>query len=255
MALLPATALGATLDGSGGAGIGGLAPTKAPPKHTPAPPSKHAKGKWLRGFELTEYWPAPEAWFVGKAVQAPGLSASHRIDWLYSATGVSMQGEGIGLDGKLYHIDSLGDAGWVTLAGASTAAAAGFTAGAPYWRAGAYWRNRKGGVTFPLLAGGWSAGKGRKYVPLPGVTFAAGASLPLKYYQSIAVDPGVIPLGSRVYIPAYRNDGHGGWFVAQDTGGAIGGRHVDVFRSPPSAPNIYGQLLEDQRVYVIRPHH
>jgi 3D (Asp-Asp-Asp) domain-containing protein len=241
--------------GSGGAGIGGLAPTKSPPKHIPPPPSKHAKGKWLNGFELTEYWPAPEAWFVGKLVQAPGLADQHRIDWLYSATGVSMQGEGIGLDGKLYHIASLGDAGWVTLDGSSTAAASGFSGGAPYWRAGGYWRTRKGGVTFPLLAGGWSAGKGRKYVPLPGVSFAAGPSLPLKYYQSIAVDPGVIPLGSRVYIPAYRHDGYGGWFVAQDTGGAIGGHHIDVFRSPPRASSGYGQLLERQRVYVIRSHH
>ena len=45
----------------------------------------------------------------------------------------------------------------------------------------------------------------------------------------------MIPLGSRVYIPAYRHDGHGGWFVAQDTGGAIGGRHIDVFRPPPAS--------------------
>ncbi len=59
-----------------------------------------------------------------------------------------------------------------------------------------------------------------QYVPLTTSAFAAGASLPLRYYQSIAVDPDVIPLGSRVYVPAYRNDGHGGWFIAQDTGGA-----------------------------------
>jgi 3D (Asp-Asp-Asp) domain-containing protein len=242
--------------GSGGAGIGsgGLAPNAPPPSHIPPPPSKKAKGRWLNGFELTEYWPAPESWFVGKLVSAPGLSGLHRIDWLYSATGVSMQGEGLGLDGKLYHIDSLGNAGWVTASGGSTAAAAGFSAGAPFWRAGAYWRNRRGSVTFPLQSGGWSAGKGRRYVPLRGVTFAAGPSLPLKYYQSIAVDPGVIPLGSRIYIPAYRHDGHGGWFVAQDTGGAINGRHVDVFRSPPSTPNSSGQLFEHQRVFVIRPH-
>ena len=46
----------------------------------------------------------------------------------------------------------------------------------------------------------------------------------------------MIPLGSRVYVPAYRNDGYGGWFVAQDTGGAINGRHIDVYRSPPVQP-------------------
>ena len=85
------------------------------------------------------------------------------------------------------------------------------------------------------------------------MTFAAGASLPLHYYQSIAVDPSVIPLGSRVYVPAYQHDGHGGWFVAQDTGGAINGHHIDVYRSPPTSPNNAGQYLTGQRLYVIKP--
>ena len=51
----------------------------------------------------------------------------------------------------------------------------------------------------------------------------------------------MIPLGSRVYIPAYRHDGHGGWFVAQDTGGAIIGHRIDVYRSPPPEPERGGQ--------------
>jgi 3D (Asp-Asp-Asp) domain-containing protein len=106
-------------------------------------------------------------------------------------------------------------------------------------------------VTFPLAAGGWSAGTGIRYLPLAGVTFAPGPSLPLRYYLSIAVDPGVISLGSRVYIPAYRHDGHGGWFIAQDTGGAINGRHIDVFRPPPAAPGAGGQYLTGKRVFVV----
>ena len=65
-----------------------------------------------------------------------------------------------------------------TAAGTPTSALDGFSAGAPYWRAGAYWRNASGHVTFPLGAGGWSAGAGRKYLPLRGVTFAAGPALP-----------------------------------------------------------------------------
>jgi 3D (Asp-Asp-Asp) domain-containing protein len=91
-------------------------------------------------------------------------------------------------------------------------------------------------------------------VPLPGVTFAPGRSLPLRYYQSIAVDPKLIPLGSLVYLPAYRLDGHGGWFVAQDTGGAIIGRHVDVYRPPPASPSETGQLLTGEKIYVIKAH-
>ena len=241
--------------GSGGAGLGGggLAPVASFPTKIPPPPSKHAKGKWLAGVAVTQYWPAPESWFVGKMVKAPGLSGLHRIDWLYSATGLSMEGSGIGLDGQPYHIDALGDGGWVTSTGAVTSPSQGWSAGAPYWRAGGYWRNKKRGVTFPLGAGGWSNGRGSRYVPLRDVTFAAGSSLALHYDQSIAVDPRVIPLGSRVYVPAYRNDGFGGWFVAQDTGGAINGHHIDVYRPPPVSALDPGQSLSGQRVFVIKP--
>jgi 3D domain len=238
---------------SGGAAIGGLAPVTTHASKLPPAPSKHSRGRWLGGTTITEYWPAPESWFTGKLVSAPGLSGAHRIDWLYSAMGVSMQGEGVGLDGRLYHIDALGNGGWVTVGGRSTSPA-GWSAGSPFWRDGGYWLGRHGGVTFPLQAGGWSAGPGRRYVPLPGVSFAPGASLPLKFLQSVAVDPSVIPLGSRVYIPAYRADGYGGWFLAQDTGGAINGHHVDVYRRPPSSPTQSGQYLTHQRIYVIKPH-
>src|SRR3984957_21345838 len=82
---LPAPVLG---NPNGGAPIvgGGLDPTGKPVK-VPPPPSKHAHGRWLRGVTVTEYWPAPESWFVGKLVNAPGLPGRHRVDWLYSATG------------------------------------------------------------------------------------------------------------------------------------------------------------------------
>jgi len=243
--------------GSGGAGLlgGGLAPVASTPVNVPPPPSKHAKGKWLTHVAVTEYWPAPESWFVGRMVTAPGLSGLHHIDWLYSATGLSMEGSGIGLDGRAYHIDELGTGGWVTETGAATSPSDGWSAGAPYWRAGGYWRNRRRAVTFPLSVGGWSNGRGAKYVPLRNVTFAAGSSLPLHYLRSIAVDPRVIPLGSRVYVPAYRNDGFGGWFVAQDTGGAINGHHIDVYRSPPASALDAGQSLSGQRIFVIKPKH
>ena len=247
------TAPAAMADGpaSGGAAPGGT--TSTPGSHSQSPPGAPAgaKGKWIKNFTITEYWPVPESWFVGRMVTAPGLPGKHRIDWLYSAEGVSMQGEGMGLDGQMYHIDSLGSDGWVTSLGKPTDPALGWTGGPPFWRAGAYWKNRLGGVTFPLQAGGWSNGQGRHYVPLPGVTFAPGASLPLHPYASIAVDPSLIPLGSRVYIPAYRDDGHGGWFVAQDTGGAIKQRHIDVFRTPPHSSSDSGQLLSGEQVYVI----
>jgi 3D (Asp-Asp-Asp) domain-containing protein len=244
-----------TAASSGGASIapGGLAAQPGRNKTLPPLPSRHDHGRWLRGTTVTEYWPSPESWFVGRPVKTPGLPGLHRIDWLYSASGLSMQGEGIGLDGRMYHIAALGSGGWVTAAGMPTSPAGGWSAGSPFWRAGGYWQNRRHGVTFPLQSGGWSAGRGRHYVPLPGVSFAPGPSLPLRYYHSIAVDPGVIPLGSRVYIPAYRSDGSGGWFVAQDTGGAVNGRHIDVYRPPPATASDPGRLLVAQRVYVIKP--
>jgi 3D (Asp-Asp-Asp) domain-containing protein len=213
-----------------------------------------ARARWLDGVTVTEYYPVPEAWFVGKKVAAPGLAGRHRIDWLYSATGVSMQGTGVGLDGRQYHIDALGSGGWVTdKAKPSVAGRDGWKGGPPVWRAGAYWLTRTHHLTFPLDGGGWSNGSGKRYVPLPGVTFAAGPSLPLRFYRSLAVDPRLIPLGSRIYIAAYRNTAGGGWFRAEDTGGAIIGRHVDVYRRPPARADIGGSYYADERIYVIPP--
>jgi hypothetical protein len=243
-----ALALGASLPITGGAAI---APAPAAVPSTP-PPSSRTHGVWLGRVTITEYWPAPESWFVGQLVSAPGLPGKHRIDWLYSAQGLSMQGSGIGLDGLTYHIAAPGSGGWVTATGRPTEASQGWSGGAPYWRAGGYWRNASGGPTFPLAGGGWSSGTGRRYVPLAGVSFAAGLPRPLAAYGSIAVDPRVIPLGSRVYIPAYRTDGHGGWFIAADTGGAILGHRIDVYRTPPASPSVGGQYLTAQRVFVVR---
>jgi 3D (Asp-Asp-Asp) domain-containing protein len=212
---------------------------------------------WLNGVQVTEYYPAPERWFVGQRVTAPGLREPHRIDWLYSGRGVSMEGDGIGLDGRQFHIASLGDGGWINAQARPTdpGSRAGWSDGSPFWRAGGYWLTHARLPTFPLEAGGWSNGPGVRYVPLPGVSFATGPSLPLRYYRSVAVDPNLIPLGSRVLIPAYaRITPSHGWFIAQDTGGAILGHHVDVYRSPPAAPTDGGRFLTGQRVYVIPPH-
>jgi 3D (Asp-Asp-Asp) domain-containing protein len=43
------------------------------------------------------------------------------------------------------------------------------------------------------------------------------------YYGEVAVDPNLVPLGSRVHIVGLGN------FSAQDTGGAVWGYHLDVF--------------------------
>ncbi|MDQ6605761.1 MAG: 3D domain-containing protein [Actinomycetota bacterium] len=221
------------------------------PINAPAPPPRGGNGKWLGGFELTEYYPALEAWFVGAPVRAAGLSAPHRIDWLYSARGLSMEGDGVGLDGRQYHVANLGSGGWLT-AGGGQGAKFGVGSSAPYWRTGGFWRAASGLLTFPLDNGGWSDGVGARYVPPPGITFAPGQSRPLAYLRSVAVDPRLIPFGSHIYIPAYRSV-NGGWFEADDTGGAIIGRHIDVFRPPPSNPADTGNFATGQTVYIVAP--
>jgi 3D (Asp-Asp-Asp) domain-containing protein len=222
----------------------------------PVPPAEHqiTRPQWLGGVIITEYYPVPESWSEGARVSAPGLSGRHRVDWLYSAKGVSMEGDGVDLGGRRVHIHDLGAVGWVNAGGKPTVpphCGVHWSAGPPAWRAGG-WRNRAGAVTYPLAGGGWSNGAGHWAGDYGGATFAYGASLPLRYYHSVAVDPKLIPLGSRVYVPAYARIG-GGWFLAQDTGGAIIGRHLDVYRPPTAERFGSGRLLLHQRVYVIPP--
>ena len=211
-----------------------------------------SKPRWVRNVLVTEYFPVPERWFIGARVYTPGLSGKHRVDWLYSAEGLSMEGDGVGLDGRRYHIEDIGSQGWVTAEGRRTRPTRrGWSRGKPFWRA-VGWRNRHRRVTFPLAGGGWWRGVGVRYIEPRGISFAPGPSKPLDYYRSVAVDPRLVPLGSRVYIPAYRNTAGGGWFRAEDTGGAIIGRHLDVYRPAPPSPG-GGNVLSGQRVFVDPP--
>jgi 3D (Asp-Asp-Asp) domain-containing protein len=232
------------------------AQTAAPTQ--PAPPAeddggdKSATGRWLTGVSITEYYAVPESWFIGRKVAAPGLPAKHRVDWLYSARGVSMEGDGIGLDGQRYHIENVGSEGWVNRLGKPTTSANGWAAGPPFWRRGGYWRARGGGITFPLDAGGWLRGAGKKVRAPRGISFASGPSRDLEPWRSVAVDPTVIPLGSQVYVPSHAKQG-GGWMTAADVGGAVKGRHIDVYRPAPETPGAHGQSLTGQRIYVVPP--
>jgi hypothetical protein len=182
------------------------------------------------------------------------LTTRHRVDWLYGAHGVAMNGEGIGLDGRVYHFAGPYGLSWVNVSGVPTLPCwnGHWTGGDPVWYGGG-WRNAQGEVTFPLAVGGWSNGR-----PLRAVRsaepprFAPGPSLPLDYWKRVAVDPKLIPLGSRVFIPAYCHTPAHGWFTAGDVGGAIIARHVDVFRSPPAS--LAGlHALWDQTIFVVPP--
>ena len=62
-------------------------------------------------------------------------------------------------------------------------------------------------------------------------------------YGIVAVDPDVIPLGSRVYIPGY------GYAVAEDTGGAIVGHKIDVAFDTVAECYEFGRQFID--IYII----
>jgi 3D (Asp-Asp-Asp) domain-containing protein len=219
----------------------------------PAGEQPITRPQWLSGVTITEYYPAPESWFAGRRVSAPGLSGTYAVDWLYSARGLAMEGSGVDRFGRPVHIADLGSTGWVNSAGRPTVPVClgKWSNGFPVWLIGG-WRTARGNVTFPLASGGWSNGTGVRTFPYGGVTFAPQQSSPLVYYHSIAVDPRLIPIGSHVYVPAYRGLG-GGWFIAQDTGGAIKGRHIDVFRPPTASPTDIGRYMTDQRILVVPP--
>ena len=69
---------------------------------------------------------------------------------------------------------------------------------------------------------------------------------------TVAVDPDVIPLGSRLYITA--EDGSSwvyGYAVAEDTGGSIQGERVDLFFWSDSDGRAFGRRTA--KVYVLAP--
>jgi 3D (Asp-Asp-Asp) domain-containing protein len=212
-----------------------------------------AKRTWLTGVTLTEYFPVPERWFSGRLVSAPGLAGRHRVDWLYSASGLLMEGDGVGLDGRRYHVERSPRPAWVdSHARPTKPSARGWTRGWPAWSGAGFWLGAQHTITYPLARGGWSHGRGLRAAGSRGSLFGEGPSLPLRYYHSVAVDPRLIPMGSRIYIPAYRRHG-GGWFVAQDTGGAIMGRHLDVYRPAPASASDGGEMFTRQRILVVPP--
>lgn len=63
----------------------------------------------------------------------------------------------------------------------------------------------------------------------------------------IAVDPKLIPLGSRVYIEY--PDGHGEYATAEDTGGAIKGNRIDIAKQTVNEAEDFG--IQKVKVYVV----
>ena len=194
----------------------------------PPPPAEHllTRPRWIENTLVTEYWPSPERWFHGPLVRAPGIPGRHHSDWLYGARGLPMEGEGIASDGRVYHFAG------------------------PY---GLGWINRAGGVTAPCTApGAWSNGRPVRLAAPTRARFAPGHSRTLVYWKNVAVDPRLIPFGSRIFMKQLCGLPSKGWVVARDTGGAIRGAHIDLYRPPPALPS-NGDVLRNQPMLVVPP--
>ncbi|MCX7781472.1 MAG: 3D domain-containing protein [Negativicutes bacterium] len=63
----------------------------------------------------------------------------------------------------------------------------------------------------------------------------------------IAVDPKVIPLGSRVFIQY--PDGHGEYAIAEDTGGAIKGNRIDIAKWSVEEAKDFG--MQRVKVFIV----
>jgi len=72
----------------------------------------------------------------------------------------------------------------------------------------------------------------------------------------IAVDPSVIPMGTKVYIEGINGAGDYGYAIAGDTGGSIKGNIIDLYKNSESECNRWGvkyvniYVLEDQSVDI-----
>ena len=229
-----------------------VAASACPPR-PPVTEHRITRPRWVAGATVTEYYAIRESWFAGRPVAVPGLTSRHRVDWLYGPHGVAMNGEGLGLDGRFYHFAGPYTVGWVNAAGRGTTPCwnGRWTGGRPAWLAFG-WRDRDGAVTYPLARGGWSHGTPVRYVEPPAaLRFTLGRSRALPFWHAVATDPRVIPYGSRVFLAAYCDTPARGWFRALDTGGAIIGFHVDVYRPPP--PTLELHALRAQRMFVVPP--
>ncbi len=259
--------------------VAALVVSTAPADAQTSPPRPVQLGE----FWITYYWFVPESAFTGARILAKGLTKPYREDFLYSARGIAMQGTGTADDGTMLHWRN-GAGAWVNKLGQATyTSAGGFTNGSPYARpGGCVWHPADdSGVaiptdvttplppTFALEAGGWDPTNKPKTGTTTVVcnreavknslpddlsfrrypdTYGIGMGTKVEAWKSIATDLSVIPRGSRIYIEALKDTPAKGCFRADDTGGAIIGKHIDVLvpygtRGMPSKGDL--QLLPE----------
>lgn len=67
---------------------------------------------------------------------------------------------------------------------------------------------------------------------------------------TVAVDPRVIPLGTKLYIKSLDGSKDYGYATAEDTGGAIKGNRIDLYYNSEDSCNYFGR--RNVRVYIVK---
>lgn len=88
--------------------------------------------------------------------------------------------------------------------------------------------------------------KATAYDPTAGSRTAMGTRARV---GAVAVDPKVIPLGSKLYIESMDGFASYGYATAEDTGGAIKGNRIDLFYNSNAEANRFGR--RNVKVYVL----
>lgn len=88
--------------------------------------------------------------------------------------------------------------------------------------------------------------KATAYDPTAGTKTAMGTRARV---GAVAVDPKVIPLGTKLYIESIDGFPSYGYAVAEDTGGAIKGNRIDLFYNTNAQANKFGR--RNVKVYVL----
>lgn len=88
--------------------------------------------------------------------------------------------------------------------------------------------------------------QGTAYDPTAGSKTAMGTRARV---GAVAVDPKVIPLGTKLYIESMDSFPTYGFAVAEDTGGAIKGNRIDLFYNTNAQANRFGR--RNVKVYVL----
>ena len=81
--------------------------------------------------------------------------------------------------------------------------------------------------------------------PYFGITASGAKAQP----GTVAVDPSVIPLGTKLYIASTDGSPDYGFATALDTGGAIKGNRIDLFMEDGTACDRYG--IRQVKVYIL----